>query len=233
MVNAMDWSIDGVGPGSVFRNATGDANSGYYYSADSIYNSKYPTDTDLRNALIYAYSGSAYHADWVQDINMMKWARAVMDYYSRGLPSRSDGGYWADRSDLFFFDTAVKYFKRFEYRNIYTQGDCEMLKEMGPAIDAEITSIFQRRAAGAFGTGEQGHFLTVLNDLKQKIATAMAQLTCDQYLTNQQNQDVLNTQFQQIKQAQTLTKTDKTTTYIVYGMIASVLVVTGILLMKD
>jgi hypothetical protein len=234
MVNAVDWSIDGIGSVKFFRNATGNGVAGYYYAADSIYGSKYPTDEALRSALIYANSGGAYAGarDWVQDINMMKWARAVMDYYSRDIPGRSDGGKWADRSDLFFFDAAVKYFKKFEYRYAYNQSDCEMLKEMGPAIDAEHTNVLAERAAGAFGTGEEGHYLRILGDLQQKVNTAQAELTCDQYLTDQQNNQILNTQFQQIQQAQTLTKPDNKTTYLVYGMIGAVLLVTGILLMK-
>lgn len=234
MVNALEWTVDGVGPIALFRNATGGVvPSQNYYRSDAQSLSTYNTDIFLSNALIAAYAGSSFAGQaWPEDLEMMKWARAVMDYYNRGIPNRADGSKWSARADLVFFAFAVNYFRKFNYRYTYTQADCQMLKEMIPAVDSEIQSVYAKRASGTFGEGEEGESVQILSDLKQHFTTWMAQLSCDQYLTNAENQDVLNTQFQQIKQAQSLTKTNNTTTYVVYGMIAAVLLVTGILLVR-
>src|SRR3954468_17040425 len=101
MVNALEWSVDGVGPMKLFHNATGVATANQnYYAPDALNLSTYSNDELLRNDLIYAYSGNAYPQLWPQDINMVKWARAVMDFYNRGLPGRSDGDRWANHEDL-------------------------------------------------------------------------------------------------------------------------------------
>lgn len=235
-INSLREITDDIGFAKKYHNVIGtDADvSELYFNPNTKWSQKYPSDKFLSDALVNSYAGSAYTGgrDWASDLTMMKWARAVMDYYNRDVPGRTDGKHWSDRSDLFFFDAAVKYFKKFNYHYKYTVADCEMLKEQLPAIDAEVTSVYNRRAAGAFGTGEQGHFLTVLADLKQKISQSMAELNCDQYLTNQENNQILDTQFQQIQQAQSLVKSDKTGTYVVYGMIGIIVIVTVIFIIK-
>lgn len=193
------------------------------------------TDQGLSEWLKWSYGGSSYTQgrDWAGDLDMMPWARAVMTFYNRDVPNRSNGDKWDNRQDLFFFDTAVRYFKRFNYKPAYTEQDCLIVKEMVPAIDEEIQSIYSRRAAGAFGTGEQGHYLTILNDLRQQLLIAQAQLLCDKAITKQENQDFLDTQLDQIKAAQSLvTKPSSGSKYLVYGLIGVAAVITIVIVLK-
>lgn len=193
------------------------------------------TDQGLSEWLKWSYSGSAYTQgrDWAGNLDMMPWARAVMDFYSRDIPNRSSGDKWDDRQDLFFFDAAVRYFKRFQYQKSYTEADCLVLKEMIPAIDAEIQSIYSRRAAGAFGTGEQGHYLTVLNDLRTHLLMQQAQLTCEKAIAKQENEEFLDTQLDQIKSAQSLvTKPSTGSKYLVYGLIGVAAIITVVIVLK-
>lgn len=193
------------------------------------------TDEGLSDWLQWSYSGSAYTAgrDWADQLEMMPWARAVMNFYDRDVPNRSSGDKWEDRADLFFFDAAVRYFKRFNYKKSYSAEDCLTIKEMVPAIDQEIQSIYSRRAAGAFGTGEQGHYLTVLNDLRQQLLIAQAQLLCDKTITKLENEEFLDTQLSQIKQAQSLvTKPSSGSKYLVFGLIGVAAVITVVIVLK-
>ncbi len=193
------------------------------------------TDQGLSELLKWSYSGSAYTGgrDWASQLDMMPWARQVMDFYSRDVPNRSSGDKWDDRSDLFLFDAAVRYFKRFQYRKTYTEADCLILQEVIPAIDAEIQSVYSRRAAGAFGTGEQGDFLTVLNDLRTHILLQQAQLTCTKEITRLENEEFLDTQMEQIKAAQSLvTKPSSGSKYLVYGLIGVAAVITVVIVLK-
>lgn len=193
------------------------------------------TDQGLSELLKWSYSGSAYTQgrDWAGNLDMMPWARAVMDFYTRDVPNRSSGDKWEDRSDLFFFDAAVRYFKKFNYKKTYAAEDCLILKEMIPAIDAEIQSVYSRRAAGAFGTGEQGHYLTILNDMRQKILVAEAELLCDKTITKLENDEFLDTQLDQIKAAQSLvTKPSSGSKYLVYGLIGVAAVITVVIVIK-
>lgn len=194
------------------------------------------TDQGLSELLKWSYSGSAYTQgrDWAGNQDMMPWARAVMSFYNRSVPNRSSGDKWEDRSDLFFFDAAVRYFKKFNYKKSYTAEDCLIVKEMVPAIDQEIQSVYSRRAAGAFGTGEQGHYLTVLNDLRQQLLIAQAQLLCDKAISKLENEEFLDTQLSQIKQAQSLvTKPSSTSKYLVYGLIGAAAVITVVIVLKS
>ncbi|HEX4850552.1 MAG TPA: hypothetical protein VFV08_07095 [Puia sp.] len=209
-----------------------------YFDPNAASLQKYPTDQALSTALIHSYGGSALTnvfgapITWPKDLNMMVWARAVMDYFNRDIPVTANGSHWNDRRDLFFFDAAVNYFKKFQYRFQYTQADCDLLNQMIPALDQERESVLGRRAAGAFGDGEESQYLTVIDALKQKLATAQAQLNCANVISNESQQQVLGNQLAAVQQAQSTVQTHPFTTYLVYGVIGVAVLVAVIVIVK-
>lgn len=234
--NVMDW------PYSSFVRADASAvaapapilsGAGTVFDPNCFYNTKYPTDESLSRALVGSYSGTALPGvSWPHDLGMMKWARAVMCYYDRDRPGPNDGSKWADRADLFFFDAAVKYFKKFNYQYQYKNADCYILKESNTAIDNERTNILQQRAANSFGTGEEGVYLQLLKDLQNNIDNTLAQLSCTEYIANTEQSQAEQSLQTQLQQATTLTSTDKTATYVVIGTIVLIVGVTGYFLLK-
>lgn len=203
------------------------------YDPACYYNTKYPTDQALSTALINSYSGSALPGiSWPHDPTMMKYARAVMCYYNRDRPGPSNGSKWDSRSDLFFFDAAVKYFKKFNYKYKYTNTDCYTLRDMSQGIDNERTSILQQRSAGSFGTGEEGVYLTILKDLQSNIDNASASLSCTNYINTTEQQQSADLLQNQLEKAKTLTGDDKTATYVVIGVIFLIVAATGYILYK-
>lgn len=207
--------------------------SGTVYDPDCYYNTLYPTDQGLSAALVNSYSGSALPGIfWPADPTMMKWARAVMCYYNRDRPGPSNGSKWADRADLFFFDAAVKYFKKFSYKYQYSNADCYVLTDMSTGIDNERASILQQRAAGSFGTGEEGVYLGILKDLQSNIDNTMASLSCTNYIATNQQQQSADLLQNQLQEAATLSGSDKTATYVVIGVIVLIIGATGYLLYK-
>lgn len=227
-----------AGSNFAFAGETTSAPVSVLFDPECYYNKKYATDEELSLALQNAYSGSALTQilgapiTWPKDLSMMKWARAVMCNYDRDIPKKSSGSKWADRSDLFFFDAAVKYFKKFEYRWIYSNADCFILKGMTAAIDNERTNVMQLKTAGKFGTGELGHYLTVLKDLQSKIDNTYASLNCDKYIASVEQDEFADRTQQQLKGALELTKSDKTATYVIIGMVVLIVGASGYLIFK-
>lgn len=204
------------------------------YDPSCTYSTAYPTDTDLSKKLVWSYSGSAMQGvSWVKDLSMMKYARAVMCYYNRGVPGRNNGSKWADRADLFFFDAAVKYFQKYNYAFQYTQMDCSMLKSMLTAIDAERTNVTQLRVTGSLGTGEEGTYLGILKDLESVANNNISSLNCDVYLDQQQQQNISDQSINNFQKVNDLTKTtDNTLKYVILGMIGLVVVIALTILLK-
>lgn len=212
----------------------GTVGAGVLFDPQCYYNTKY-TDDALSAALKYAYSGSALpYVNWPNDMSMMKWAKAVMCYYDRDIPVRSSGKKWDDRDDLYFFDAAVKTFKKFNFQYKYTNADCYVLKESLIAIDNERTNLAQLRAANGIGTGEEGIYLSLYKDIQSNIENALARLKCSEYISNTEEQQAADSLLSQLKGAKELTgQTDKTAIYLAIGVIVLIAGVAVYFMVKD
>lgn len=201
------------------------------YNSSTSYDVKYPTDQVLSIALQPAYN-SKY--GWVTDLTMMKWARAVMDFYKIDIPGPCgiNCKTWGSQQPAYTFDVAVNYFKEFGYRLTYTTDDCEFLTNVITSINSEIENVAQEAAAKTPGI-DLGIHTKVLNDLKTYFNTWIANLDCVDVINNAKTD--LSTQQQlslQSAENSLQAQSNLGTNILLYVMIGAVVVVAGIILVK-
>lgn len=220
------------------------------YQQEGQYSLQYPTDKILSdNLLQYGYNcgNNLFHtggAQWLMgpgyefnaDLNNMRWARAVMNYYSKNVPSGrcgGDGDWWANK---FFFLHAEQYFKNFNFPFFVWEADqtiCGQVNDILKAIDDEITSVNrQAAAAGRGGTG-LSILLQILGDIRREINLKKASLDCSRFLITQTKQDDADL----IKKVtdESLAKPDGTTDvskYASYGVFAFIAIIAVIIVRK-
>ncbi len=218
------------------------------YDTNGIYNKKYPSDTDLSAALQGAYaSGINFPAlgikqgpplagyEWINDLSMMPWVRAVIDFYGQDVPQACGMNCktWGSRSYAYKFGAAVKYFKQFGYTKSFTQDDCQLLSDVDVLIEKEKTAVNQNNVNGSLGSGETGESIAVLNDLQSYFANNSVKLNCATYLADAESQKMANQSEQERQQIlQDQQKADTSTNYLIYGMIGVVVLIAGILIIK-
>jgi hypothetical protein len=103
------------------------------------------------------------------------------------------------------------------------------------AITAQIADM-EVQLTRNVSLGSNGHPMRVIIDgytqMKQEIQQQYYNMYCDSYKEKQENQEFLDSQISQLKQAQSLVKKDSTGTYIVYGIIGAIVIVAGVILLK-
>jgi hypothetical protein len=203
----------------------------------SVYSSSlYPTDQALKSALDVSYGGGTQ--DWMKqlanpffgDLNNLRFARAVMDFFSRTLPAQDSHNHWDDQ---YRFYISCYYFKQFNFPIDNTdQANCQLFKGLQTAVNTAIEDADKANANGT-GSGVIYQYRSeALTAIKEYINTAFATLSCDFYLTQNQQQQQLDILSQATEKAAKTGTTTNYTTYIIYAVIAIIVIMVIVKIFK-
>ena len=204
--------------------------TGGYWNPNSPNNSI--SDADLNKAAVASWPSQT----WLGDPSTAKYIRGALDYLGAAIPAPGgcqSGCKWSSTEPYHRLLMAMKYFKQFDFKYSYEQGDCVNLNNIITAIDNESINVQQQRVAGTLGVGETGVQIGILGDMKSKITTAMSNMNCTQYLNDIAQSAFLGTVQDQIAQSSaTEDKSGQTTKYIIWGMLGVVVIVSLVIVFK-
>ncbi|MCC6634782.1 MAG: hypothetical protein IT251_04700 [Chitinophagaceae bacterium] len=143
-------------------------------------------------SLLDSYVGKAAR-EWFSNAENIQWAEKVMNFYSRGVPSRTNpnSAFLHDdrfKKDCYFFFHACKYFKQFNFPIPAIQGNCGVIKEIITVLNSEKESVLQ----SGNGWVEQ-QSVRILNDLKADLELKFANMGCRTYLDQSEQLYQINT----------------------------------------
>jgi esterase/lipase len=113
---------------------------------------------------------------------------------------------------------------------------CGQLDNMRANLQAEIDEVVRKRAAGAMSVANSERWIEGFTQWLQEITSRFNNSDCQEQQTQQAQQQAINNNLQVLQSAANLasqtTASSKAATYIIWGMLGLVLVVSGIVFYK-
>lgn len=165
---------------------------------DGIHSIKYATDKQLSDELVNRYSNQVESAlsssttiDWFGNIDNMRWVRAVMNYYERGIPETHkviNFYFFYDKQDAYWFLWAAQFFKKYNFPFIAATPDkCTLINDVVKTVDSHKESVLQTETDWVLNK-----LLGILNDIRNELTLRYNTMACSTILTQQQQQQQLN-----------------------------------------